>query len=167
MCLQGKSERNSEELNHVFYYQDDLSLLLREDELKGIIDTFDEEINPKGEYALCYNYLFPLSWDWGWGVKQNTSISPHVPLLAWARAPSNKQSRAKISLYTHLDSEKSIKNLLWNCCPPLQRGKWLFLSNKKEISKYALCEVWLTPANWCMSFLFLSLPLGKGGNPHL
>nr|XP_022318708.1 PHD finger protein 24-like [Crassostrea virginica] len=27
---------------------DDLSLLLREDELKGIIDTFDEEINPKG-----------------------------------------------------------------------------------------------------------------------
>ena len=70
LCLQGKSERNSEELNHVFYYQDDLSLLLREDELKGIIDTFDEEINPKGEYVLCYNYLFPLSWDWGWGLNR-------------------------------------------------------------------------------------------------
>lgn len=34
------------------FWQDDLSLLLKEKDLQSIIDTFDEEINPKGKGSV-------------------------------------------------------------------------------------------------------------------
>lgn len=55
-------DRNMVEIKHekdivVFtqtplFWQDDLSLLLKEKDLQSIIDTFDEEINPKGKGSV-------------------------------------------------------------------------------------------------------------------